>query len=95
MVVGTNVSQNVLTCNVFDVSRKLMVTVLLIMYSRVKTSVSYAHSRLRVLVRYSVTSGRADIRRWHCDGLVCVVSDVSWDKRFLKMLAVYLLPNSP
>ena len=88
-------SQNVLTCNVFDVSKKLMVTVVLTMYSRVGTSVSCAPSRLRVLGRNSVTSGRADIRRWRCDGSVCVVSGVLWDKRFLKMLTVYLLPNSP
>ena len=82
-------SQNVLTCNVFDVSKKLMVTVLLIMYSRVGTSVSCAHSRLRVLVRYSVTSGRADIRRWRCGRLACVVSGVSWDKRFLNAHCIH------
>ena len=56
---------------------------------------SCAHSGVRVLVRYGVASGRADIRRWRCDGSVCVVSGVLWDKRFLKMLTVYLLPNSP
>ena len=84
MVIGKMYRRMFLLVTCFDVSRKLMVTVLLIMYSWVRTSVSYAHSRLCVLARYSVTSGRADIRRWRCDGLVCVVSGVSCNKRFLK-----------
>ena len=68
----------------FDVSKKLMVTVLLIMYSRVKDKCVMRTFGLRVLVRYSVASGRADIRRWRCGGLVCVVSGVSCGKRFSK-----------
>ena len=95
MVIGKVYRRMFLLVTCFDVSRELMVTVVLIMYSRVETSVSCAPSRLRVLGRNSVTSGRADIRRWRCDGSVCVVSGVLWDKRFLKMLTVYLLPNSP
>ena len=73
----------------FGVSRKLMVTVLLLMYRRVKTSVSCAHSGVRVLVRYGVASGRADIRRFRCDGSVCVVSGVSCGKRFLNAPCIH------